>query len=296
MTKIIIFEGCDGAGKTTLAQKCAKDLDARYVHFGPHTGVKKTVARMYTEAALPALLGYGDVVFDRSWLSEVPYGVAFRGGADRLGHAQRRMLERIFMRCETTVIKCDPGWGEVRKNFIKDQAEEMLDTPEQLRVVYDQYAEQKTSLPVMQWNYLQHPQPDWLQLVSTTPHWVGSETAGNVEAKILIVGDNYANLTDADSFYQKPFCAFSGAGCSGWLTDQLELAGVGEERLFWVNADHLEDVSKHDWRGSLVIALGTVAAMTCKNHGFANLIEIEHPQSWKRFKATQSYPLLEVFK
>ena len=79
--KLTIFEGPDGGGKTTAAEKYAKETGAQYVHFGPLPHVKDSLARVYVEAMMPAILGLQDVVFDRSWLSEIPYGTAFRGGA-----------------------------------------------------------------------------------------------------------------------------------------------------------------------------------------------------------------------
>ena len=80
--KLTIFEGCDGSGKTTAAREFAEQTGAKYVHFHNLPRIKKGLGRMYVEAMLPALLGYQEVVFDRSWLSETPYGEAFREGRD----------------------------------------------------------------------------------------------------------------------------------------------------------------------------------------------------------------------
>lgn len=306
MSRIIIFEGCDGSGKTTLALRAAKLLRARYMHFGPLGSVKKGLARLYLEGALPALLGYEDVVMDRSWLSELPYGVAFRDGVDRLGNEQRRMLERIFMRAQTTVVRCDPGWETVAENFTArkkgNDAAEYLDKLGQLAEVYRCYNVQLTSLPQAIYNYHKHENDvdlDWLLtgLPATFQHHTQSETAGNLAANTLIVGESYAPLTDVDSSYQKPFCAFSGAGCSRWLTSQLEMAGIGEERLLWCNADHLEvGLATMSKKPERVIALGVVAASKCRELGLSGVREVEHPQSHKRFKFNEPYPIQEALK
>jgi len=97
--RLTIFEGCDGSGKSTAAAKFAEEHGAKLVHFPALPRVTNNLARMYVEAMLPALLGYQDVVFDRCWLSEEPYGTAFREGQDRLGVVSVRMLERLAFRC-----------------------------------------------------------------------------------------------------------------------------------------------------------------------------------------------------
>lgn len=300
MSRIIIFEGADGSGKSTLAKQVALSINAKYVHFGPLSQVKKGLARMYVEAALPALLGYQDVVFDRSWLSETPYGNAFRGGSDRLGVEVRRILERIFMRAQTSVVLCDPGFAAVAKTFMSRKGEEYLESLDQLGQVHKSYEKLTTSLPLLRHNYLTNEFPRVDLLPATTPHQL-SETAGNSLARTLMVGENYAELTDTDSLYQKPFCAFSGAGCSRWLALQLEIAGIGEERLVWLNADNLIKLTTSRYsevfsRVTKVIALGAVAASACRELSLPNVKEVTHPQAWKRFKHSETYPIQEALK
>lgn len=294
---ITIFEGADGSGKTRAAQCLAVATGAKYVHFGPLLNVKKGLAKIYVEAALPALLGYQSVVFDRSWLSEVPYGRVFRGGADRLGPEACRMLERIFMRCRTAVVYCDPGEEAALDSFRRRKGEEYLDREEQLLKVRDLYDEMQTDLPLTRYDYTTKAlDPDNLR--RTIAHPVDSETAGNSQATTLIVGESYAELTDHDSWYQKPFCSFSGAGCSRWLTRQLIETGIDESSLLWCNADQLS-VSPHVMNVNRVVALGAVASSAVREvfgPTKAQLFELEHPQSHKRFKYHDPYPLKEIFK
>lgn len=293
---ITIFEGADGSGKTRAAQRLAEATGAKYVHFGPLLSVKKGLARLYIEAALPALLGYQSVVFDRSWLSEVPYGRVFRNGADRLGPEVCRMLERIFMRCRTTVVYCDPGEESALATFRSRRGEEYLEKEEQLIQVRQLYSEMQTSLPLTLYDYTTEAL-DAMCLTRTTAHPIKSETAGNLLADTLIVGESYAERTDYDSWYQKPFCSFSGAGCSRWLTRQLIDAGISESQLLWCNADQLVE---HSWLKTVqrVVALG-VAASSATREIFgttsAQLFELEHPQSHKRFNFHKPYPLKEIF-
>lgn len=290
--KLTIFEGPDGSGKSAAAQKYAELTGARYVHFSALPRVGKSLGRIYVEAMLPALLGYQDVVFDRSWLSELPYGVAFREGKDRLTPASRRMLERLAMRCGAVVVRCDPGWEAVKANYLSRKHIEMLDNEHQLKTVYDLYAEQTTDLPELVYNYADHPTAPCLLIEKRrmTQHPLNVASAGNWGAKIVLVGESFAERKDQDAFYQWPFASFSGEGCSQWLTDQL--GEVAESDLLWLNAD--QDLSVlYDLQPEKVIALG--------NQAYDQLYRLKitaatvpHPQSWKRFNTRQRYPLLDL--
>src|SRR5688572_8749665 len=129
---IIIIEGPDGGGKTMLATELVIQFDAAYCHFGPLPHVKESLARVYIEAMLPALLGYQAVVMDRSWLSEYPYGMVFRSGQLRLFAEDTRMLERIALRCAARVVLCMPPVNDLKKNFERDKEEEYLKDVDQL--------------------------------------------------------------------------------------------------------------------------------------------------------------------
>lgn len=311
-SRILIFEGPDCSGKSILAREAAKLLRARYVHHGPYPNVKKGASRLFIDAAMPALLGYQDVVMDRSWLSEHIYGTVFRNGVDRIGPENKRMIERIMMRCATTVIRCDPGWEAVSSKWTArkelNSQSEYLDKLSQLSLVYKLYSVLETSLPLVTYNYNVHKGfgiSDYNQMPQTTPHNVNIETAGSRGAGIMIVGESYAPLTDSDHPYQKPFTAFSGAGCSRWLTAQLIEAGVEEEELFWCNADHLElGLLEWQWhpgtrsprRKTKIIALGVVAASRCRELGLKDVITVPHPQAHKRFNFNDTYPLQEALK
>lgn len=290
--RLTIFEGPDGSGKTTAAKLFAEQTGARYVHFNSLPQIYHGLARVYVEAMLPALLGYQDVVFDRSWLSELPYGLAFREGKDRLGDASRRMLERLALRCGASVIRCDPGWEAVRASFVARRPLEMLDNEEQLRVVYDTYATQTTDLPTFTFNYMR-------DIVDVSyverPHSIEIGSAGAWSALtsgVTLVGQDYAALKDTDPFYRWPFASFQRGGCSQWLAQELERAEISEGRLFWVNADQpLELIS--ELGDGLVVALGTAAATRLKDLG-VSCIEVPHPQYHKRFAHRARYELIDV--
>jgi hypothetical protein len=291
--KLTIFEGPDGSGKSTAAEQYAKETGAKYVHFGPLPNVKDGLARMYVEAMLPALLGYQDVVFDRCWLSEVPYGSAFRDGADRLGRPAVRMLERLALRCSGAVVYCLPDWLTVRNNYLSRKEIEYLQNEEQLQHVYEVYTSQSTDLPRFNYDYTVLGGFDAFEVdqVRTPAHPLGVASAGNLNASIMLVGEDFAERKDQDPWYQWPFASFSNQGCSQWLTEQLDLAGISEFSLYWVNADQAIERPRTD---TAVIALGTSASQSLLAAGIPHE-KIPHPQSWLRFNSKQRYPLLNLF-
>jgi thymidylate kinase len=297
--KLTIFEGPDGGGKSTAGQAFAEATGAKYVHFSALPRVGKSLGRVYVEAMLPALLGYQDVVFDRCWLSEMPYGIAFREGRDRLTHASRRMLERLAMRCGAVVVRCQPGWEAVRLSYMARKHLEMLDNEDQLRMVYDLYADQVTDLPELVYDYTK------VDDLFTTDNLVAGvdrlrfqqhplelASAGNWDARVVLIGEAFAERKDNDAWYQWPFASFSGEGCSQWLADQLDAVDVGEDQVLWLNAD--QDLSVlHNLNPERVVALG--------NKAYEQLYRLKitaatvpHPQAFKRFNAKQRYPLLDL--
>lgn len=297
-SRLTIFEGPDGGGKSTAVRTFAEATGARYVHFASLPRVGKNLGRVYVEAMLPALLGYQDVVFDRCWLSEMPYGVAFREGRDRLTQASRRMLERLAMRCGAVVVRCQPSWETVKANYLSRKHIEMLDNDEQLKTVYDLYADQATDLPELVYDYTKEDLLTIPKLVNDVEkkrfvrHPLGAASAGNWEGRIVLVGESFAERKDNDAFYQWPFASFSGEGCSQWLTDQLDLIEVGEDDILWVNAD--QDLSLlYDLNPERIIALGD-AAYSQLYRLKITAATVPHPQAHKRFNNKQRYPLLDL--
>jgi hypothetical protein len=252
---------------------------------------------MYVEAMLPAVLGYQDVVFDRCWLSEIPYGVAFRGGKDRLTNASRRMLERLAMRCGAVVVRCQPGWETVRANYLSRKHVEMLDNEHQLKTVYDLYAEQLTDLPELVYDYtkedLFQKMTDAVEDKRFPRHPLNVASAGNLKGEFVIVGQSFAERKDNDAFYQWPFASFSKEGCSQWLADQLDAIGIREDQLLWLNAD--QDLSVlRDLNPTEIIALGDEAYNQLRRLKI-QARAVPHPESWRRFNANRPYPLLDIF-
>lgn len=307
---VTIFEGPDGGGKTTAAKAFAGLTGAHYVHLGPLPRVDRGLSRIYVEAMLPALLGYQPVVLDRSWLSEVPYGTVYREGRLRTDAIDIRLLERLAWRCGAVVVRCLPSIETCIGNFLSRQSDEYLDTTEQLRKIHQLYADMRTSLCVVDYDYTQLGYGQWAkQLINDVnsirppQHPLSVRSAGNLKAKYVLVGESFGPVKDSDPLYQWPFASFSCSGCSRWLAAQLEAAGVDEDRLLWVNADQpLEDLKY--WlversRDTKLIPLGGSAFARVSDfvHNIDRGVQVKlmhHPQWWKRFKSNERYPLVDL--
>jgi len=304
---LTIVEGPDGAGKSTLVRTFAEATGAYVVHLGPFRDVSEGLERLYTEAMLPAVLGHADVILDRSWLSERPYGAVFRKGVDRLGPAAVRSLERLALRCRTVVVRALPPKQEVINNFVRRKNGEMLDNVAQIEAIYDLYCDEfRTALPVVDYDYtatnLEVFTGRFLYDAHDTgskPHPLDWKSAGNIGAKVALVGDSFVPHKNRDVLYQWPFSTFGG-GPSKWLALRLERAGIGEEKLFWVNADALTtDLVTMFLRGTApIIALGSTAEAVLRTAGVAVAASVPHPSTQSRFKATdeEDYELILYLK
>src|SRR5574337_753330 len=201
--------------------------------------------------------------------------------------------------------QADPGWDLVRACWAQRQRAglELLDQEAQLRPVHDAYQQLQTALPLLAYN---HQVADRGSLVDrllaepsrSAPHPV-ADTAGSLDAELLLVGEGYGPRKNDDPLLRWPFGSFSQVGCSAWLTEQLLRSGVGEERLLWANTEAAEAALRHAPRLRHAIALGREAAACLRaapNRGGVVIHELPHPQFHKRFHAKEPYPLLDLLK
>lgn len=301
---LTIFEGPDGGGKSTLARDYAERTGARYVHCGVYPNVRSGLARLYVDAIMPAVLGFQDVVLDRCWLSEKPYGDAFRAGSNRLTVGDVRMLERLALRCALRYVLCLPPKDSVTKTFLSRKGEEYLVKVDQLHQVYHAYEAMEVTLPKAFCTVYDYTSDNADLAISrmfqsagrSTPHRLSSLSAGNLDSRIAIVGENFGQIKNDDPLYQWPFASFSGSGCSQWLTAQLAAGGIPEDALYWINSDQISPDDPDVFVNKTIIALGSVAASNLKKFGVEPHFVQLHPQAWKRFHSSEPYYLIECLK
>ncbi len=268
--RLIIIESPPGSGKTQLAKAlCEVRPNTHYIYLGLFPRVGAGLARLYVDAMMPAVLGHADVVMDGSWLEERPYG------KDRLG-ARLRILERLAWRCQTLVAR---HWrvGSLTRGDV-----DTIFFPSSLpNVILNQLRETDAVACVL------HA----LTNDASIPHSLSQPTAGNLNGKVLLVGEEYGAKTNADPLYSWPFGALS--GCSLWLAERLEEGGISERDLYWVNADGL---TTNIARFSMpVVALGAVAAERLIALGRMPDAVVEHPEAWKRLH-NEEYPLAGILR
>lgn len=299
--ELLIVEGPDGGGKSTLAKAWARATGARYVHLPSLPQVSgKALARLYLEAMLPALHGYQPVVLDRCWLSEEPYGLAFRPGQPlRVVRPQMRILERIAMRCAARVVYCLPPVETCLETYRQRKGQEMLTCENELANVCGVYHLQvqadltQLSSAVYDRTKLSHQEMVEILRQTCEPeqlHPLAAETVGNRLAPVCLVGEAYAERTDADAWQQYPFSSLGSIGCSRWLAEHLSVEQIREDQLCWINADQLNYLTAVSLKGKNFIALGGKASGTLNAYGIDHVM-VSHPQYQKRFNAHERYDL-----
>lgn len=300
---IIILEGPDGGGKSTIAEALRQSVYPRtpsgmathMVHHGPYPGIQKGLALRYL-ASLRRRHHDNQktvVIMDRSWLSEPVYGAALRGGQDRIGVAQRRMLERIALKCGAMVVLCRPPWEVVKTTWERRKGVELVKEERWLREVYDGYAKVRSDLDVLDYDYTQPVAPKE-QLFTYVMQRLGTyrpPAAGigqwGVQSTLLVT--DHVNALGSDM----PFVSFHEGGCSAWLARKLEEWRVPECNLYWVNASQLApDFMGRDDAPKKVVALGKVGAAWCMKAGL-EFTEVEHPYYWKQSHHNDEYVSLK---
>ena len=123
---LVILEGPDGCGKTTLAEFLRDNYGAHIIH---STWSKTLEPRMlnYMEETLDQALEIAKnqlVVLDRHWLSELVYADVYRGGSSLQDYHQKAHDALKFHDVFTNVVYCLPHDLELaRLHFDKMKAE-----------------------------------------------------------------------------------------------------------------------------------------------------------------------------
>jgi hypothetical protein len=124
---IIILDGPDGTGKTTLAQQMCLQLGADYLHLTYRW--KEKIFDYHVAAIRYAARRNKPIVIDRWWPSEAVYAKAFRGGST--WPMQGRTLDRVARKYGAIYVYCLSAGGpeEAIANHakLKDTREEMYD-------------------------------------------------------------------------------------------------------------------------------------------------------------------------
>jgi hypothetical protein len=125
------------------------------------------------------------------------------------------------------------------------------------------------------------------------------------KGSVLIVGDRPGpGAPTTPGYHHTPF--YSIKHCSGWLNALLEVEGIDESRLVWINSAN-KDGDEADFalvkklKPMTIVALGGNAKKWLYKGFAASGLEtpcwsVYHPQYWKRFKNSYQYNLIPVLK
>lgn len=309
----VIVEGPDGAGKTTLIQRLRERMpNAVFTHHGSYAG-ERQIAQHYLRSMARAKTVSDHtgrpVIMDRSWIAEPIYGRAMRDGANRIAVAERRMLERVALGVGAVVVYCLPNYETCHRAWASRREQEYLDTEAKLYQVWRGYADLAfdfhPAIPSLTYNYESDNVSELFDLLNlllirgaNLGPGIGSLRGSHDSPRgpYLLVGDEVS----ARGHVGYPFVSLHRGGCSWWLAERLEQAGVSEGRLYWINQAEVDaDVVRADHelvfgRGPFgkVIALGRKASDWCRRAGLEHA-ECYHPQFWKRFYFNRPYDMVK---
>lgn len=148
---MIIIEGCDNSGKSTLAARLAKDLGVPVIHSTrPDLNSKPEELLKHSQSQLiPAA-----VILDRIFaISEYVYGRVLRGGS-LLKDKQVDALMDLHYR-KHLIIYCRPKDATIRDNRGRDQMDGVLDHMPQLIAEYDYLMSEldRTGATIIEYDY-----------------------------------------------------------------------------------------------------------------------------------------------
>jgi thymidylate kinase len=310
---LTIFEGPDGGGKSTFGRwycdhafTAFQDDPVVTHNHGPYLG-QGDIAHLYWKTIEKARAAY-HVFADRSWIAEPIYSAAFRREPSRIPIAYRRMLERGAWTARTVVVLFLPPLEVCEVNFARRQGEEYLSTVADLRDVYYRYTwllngAEPMDLPYVVADYTRHRRDAIADMIEAVrPPADGCGFGGgrfDPGRSVLIVGDRPGPFNPKHGDRGVPFVQFQSLGCSVWLAEQLEEAGIPESDLYWINAYSRDGRPVSPFflealQPPLVIALGQNAGEWTDREANIEATVVEHPQHWKRFhyNSEKQYPLI----
>lgn len=301
---IIVIEGPDGTGKTTLANALCERLGATYRHL---TYRWPDHMYLYHWAAIEQCLKdaeRGPVILDRWWASELVYAAAFRGGTR--WPWLHKMLDRVGLKHRVFYVLAQP---DDRTKYIdhfeqlKGKRVEMFDS---MTKVYDLFRDwhhtMKGRMDFMTYDFMRDAKSpeDFALTVDHIMQEAYDWHAGNhgfaldvndrraagqlVCPDILLIGDKSNQKT------RRPVWPFFDVGhSSDWVTSALHRAGIPEHKVAWVNA--------HGSTGKLQITRSMIDAicpkhiitMGCEAQRAAHALDLDvdwgmgHPQWYRRF-------------
>jgi hypothetical protein len=233
---IVIVEGPDGSGKSTLVDA----LSARKNVHVRHWGVVDEPYKVYSEE-LDRFLESDTphAVYDRFWPSEDVYGNVLRGG-NRLSAGDRRLLRWRALTAGVVVILCAPPDGAIAQNVAGSDQLEGVD--DELRAICDRYWGMDFKLPTETYDYNTRRVMDWAELEGGASRTIDLPGSGCAEKGNMII------VYSSEKVHT-----------SVWFADQMAKTQYDERDLFWVHADDFSSRHVSEIEPRAVKTLGQTA-------------------------------------
>lgn len=311
---IIVIDGTDVAGKSTLSQKLLNKYDGHYIHATYRFKSKMHIYHlaMLRWAIAKSATSRKMVVMDRWWPSEMVYGNVYRQG-NRVPNEWLRVLHRLGLRYGVTYVMC---YRDSREKLMdaytesKAKREEMYDADERMMQVHDGFEELFKSIKGQQsrWHRynvdaaIRNPfyQEEAMKIYVACSTYYNEDridldyrlqhSVGAPHGEYIIVGERINRVARAMDY---PWIGFNGVSCS--MSKALGELGVPEHHILWSNA-YLPDGSpnvqlaayvKSAGIGRKVIALGNEAKEFCQRAGNCHF-SMPHPAYLTRFHGPEA--------
>jgi hypothetical protein len=311
---IIVLDGTDCSGKTTLANAMIDRYGGRYLHA---TYRFKNQMHLYHLGLLRLAIKYHEttgkmVVIDRWWPSEMVYGDVYRGGR-RVPNAGFRILHRLGLRYGITYVIC---YRDSREKLMEEYAKthatgkELYDVDERMAKVHDGYKQLYEAIIGQQSRWHRYnvdsaiKNPEYftfmMETIAKCSNWYTHQktiadeelphSVGSPFGDFVFVGERINPKNRALSY---PWIAFQGVSYN--MAVSLGELGVPEHRLLWTNAylpsgepnEQLGVYVKQSAPFKRVIAMGSKATKFCQDSGRCDF-SMPHPAYITRFNGIDS--------
>ena len=141
----IILEGCDGAGKSTLAKKLGESYQFEVVH--------SDKMNYWEEYKLISSKG-SDIIFDRlSHLSDQIYGPILRDEHDSTIVKNRKVFDKLLLDLKGVVVLCEPCLETTSYGWKKNLDSKGPESWDAFVKIYFGYKQLKTDLPMITFDW-----------------------------------------------------------------------------------------------------------------------------------------------
>lgn len=137
---MIIIEGPDGAGKTTLVNRLAESLDLKVGKRGTadRDRLYEVTVQDTFRALQGAVQGYPPILWDRLYYSELVYH-PYTTGTCAFSARQQVYIEHMIDAMNVPVVLCMPPEKVVIENVLRDDRHEMKNVKDNIKAIYHGY-------------------------------------------------------------------------------------------------------------------------------------------------------------